>query len=36
VPALRETDGRFNLAKPGGEAPMLRRLMVLNGADAAD
>ncbi len=31
VPMLRETDGRFNLAKPGGEAPMLRRLMFLDG-----
>ena len=36
VPALRQTDGRFNLAKPGGEAPMLRRLMVLNGPDAGE
>ena len=36
VPQLRETDGRFDLAKPGGEAPMLRRLMVLNGPAAAD
>jgi class 3 adenylate cyclase len=31
VPALREHDGRFDLAKPGGEAPMLRRLRVLDG-----
>jgi class 3 adenylate cyclase len=31
VPALRESDGRFDLAKPGGEAPMLRRLRVLDG-----
>ena len=33
VPLLRESDGRFDLAKPGGEAPMLRRLMVLNGPE---
>jgi len=32
VPALRERDGRFDLAKPGGEAPMLRRLRLLDGA----
>ena len=31
VPQLRESDGRFDLAKPGGEAPMLRRLRVLDG-----
>ncbi|MFO1037938.1 MAG: hypothetical protein U1E45_13925 [Geminicoccaceae bacterium] len=31
VPYLRESDGRFDLAKPGGEAPMLRRLRVLDG-----
>jgi hypothetical protein len=31
VPLLRESDGRFDLAKPGGEAPMLRRLRVLDG-----
>lgn len=31
VPQLRESDGRFDLAKPGGEAPMLRRLVVLDG-----
>ena len=31
VPLLRETDGRFDLAKPGGEAPMLRRLRLLDG-----
>ena len=31
VPLLRESDGRFDLAKPGGEAPMLRRLMFLDG-----
>ena len=31
VPLLRESDGRFDLAKSGGEAPMLRRLMVLDG-----
>ena len=30
VPLLRETDGRFDLAKPGGEAPMLRRLRLLD------
>ena len=29
--ALRESDGRFDLAKPGGEAPMLRRLRLLDG-----
>ena len=28
---LRESDGRFDLAKPGGEAPMLRRLRLLDG-----
>jgi hypothetical protein len=32
VPLLRESDGRFDLAKPGGEAPMLRRLQLLDGA----
>jgi class 3 adenylate cyclase len=31
VAMLRESDGRYDLAKPGGEAPMLRRLMVLEG-----
>ena len=31
VPQLRESDGRFDLAKPGGEAPMLRRLVLLDG-----
>ena len=31
VPLLRESDGRFDLAKPGGEAPMLRRLVLLDG-----
>ena len=31
VPALRESAGRFDLAKPGGEAQMLRRLRVLDG-----
>lgn len=31
VPDLRESDGRFDLAKPGGEAPMLRRLRLLDG-----
>jgi class 3 adenylate cyclase len=31
VPQLRESDGRFDLAKPGGEAPMLRRLRLLDG-----
>jgi class 3 adenylate cyclase len=31
VPLLRESDGRFDLAKPGGEAPMLRRLNLLDG-----
>jgi len=31
VPLLRERDGRFDLAKPGGEAPMLRRLWLLDG-----
>ena len=31
VPELRESDGRFDLAKPGGEAPMLRRLRLLDG-----
>lgn len=31
VPHLRESDGRFDLAKPGGEAPMLRRLVLLDG-----
>ena len=31
VPRLRESDGRFDLAKPGGEAPMLRRLRLLDG-----
>jgi class 3 adenylate cyclase len=31
VPLLRERDGRFDLAKPGGEAPMLRRLRLLDG-----
>ena len=31
VPLLRESDGRFDLAKPGGEAPMLRRLRLLDG-----
>jgi class 3 adenylate cyclase len=30
VPLLRESDGRFDLAKPGGEAPMLRRLRLLD------
>jgi len=30
VPELRESDGRFDLAKPGGEAPMLRRLRLLD------
>jgi class 3 adenylate cyclase len=30
VPLLRETDGRFDLAKSGGEAPMLRRLRLLD------
>jgi class 3 adenylate cyclase len=32
VPELRERDGRFDLAKPTGEAPMLRRLRLLDGA----
>jgi class 3 adenylate cyclase len=32
VPLLRESDGRFDLAKPGGEAPMLRRLRLLDGS----
>ncbi len=31
VPVLRESGGRFDLAKPGGEAPMLRRLILLDG-----
>jgi class 3 adenylate cyclase len=31
VPELRESDGRFDLAKPDGEAPMLRRLRLLDG-----
>jgi class 3 adenylate cyclase len=31
VPELRESDGRFDLAKPSGEAPMLRRLSLLDG-----
>ena len=31
VAMLRESDGRYDLAKVGGEAPMLRRLMVLDG-----
>jgi class 3 adenylate cyclase len=31
VPALRESGGRFDLAKPAGEAPMLRRLRLLDG-----
>jgi class 3 adenylate cyclase len=31
VPKLRESDGRFDLAKPDGEAPMLRRLRLLDG-----
>jgi hypothetical protein len=31
VPQLRESDGRFDLAKPGGEAPMLRRIRLLDG-----
>jgi len=31
VPLLRESDGRFDLAKPGGEAPMLRRRWLLDG-----
>ncbi|MDX1540718.1 MAG: hypothetical protein R3349_04885, partial [Geminicoccaceae bacterium] len=31
VPGLRESDGRFDLAKPNGEAPMLRRLRLLDG-----
>ena len=31
VPLLRESDGRFDLAKPGGEAPMLRHLRLLDG-----
>jgi hypothetical protein len=31
VPDLRESDGRFDLAKPSGEAPMLRRLRLLDG-----
>jgi class 3 adenylate cyclase len=31
VPLLRESDGRFDLAKPGGEGPMLRRLRLLDG-----
>jgi class 3 adenylate cyclase len=31
VPSLRESDGRYDLAKPGGEAPMLRRLLLLDG-----
>jgi class 3 adenylate cyclase len=34
VPLLRESDGRFDLAKPGGEAPMLRRLRLLEGPEA--
>ena len=34
VPLLRESDGRYDLAKPGGEAPMLRRLMVVDGPTA--
>jgi class 3 adenylate cyclase len=32
VPELRERDGRFDLAKPTGEAPMLRRLRLLDAA----
>lgn len=31
VPELRESDGRFDLAKPGGEVAMLRRLRLLDG-----
>jgi class 3 adenylate cyclase len=31
VPGLRESDDRFDLAKPSGEAPMLRRLRLLDG-----
>ena len=31
VPLLRASDSRFDLAKPGGEAPMLRRLSLLDG-----
>jgi class 3 adenylate cyclase len=36
VPLLRESDGRFDLAKPGGEAPMLRRLRLLDGPAPMD
>jgi class 3 adenylate cyclase len=36
VSMLQESDGRFDLAKPGGEAPMLRRLMVLDGPGLAE
>ena len=31
VPQLRESDGRYDLAKPGGEAPMMRRVILLDG-----
>jgi class 3 adenylate cyclase len=31
VPELRESGGRFDLAKPSGEAAMLRRLRLLDG-----
>ena len=34
VPLLPESDGRYDLAKPGGEAPMLRRLMMVDGLAA--
>jgi class 3 adenylate cyclase len=34
VPELRESDGRFDLAKPSGEAPMLRRLRLLDGLES--
>jgi hypothetical protein len=36
VPLLRESDGRFDLAKPGGEAPMLRRLRLLDDPAPVD
>jgi class 3 adenylate cyclase len=34
VPELRESDGRFDLAKPSGEAPMLRRLRLIDGPES--
>ena len=34
MPELRESDGRFDLAKPRGEAPMLRRLRLLDGPES--